>query len=110
MQRTGKGKTIIGKLAKYDQRKVKLGPTVQWTVSTLEHRTVETVDMSGDYLGTKIFNNIFAPALVGKEVDDGEVEVRSVQLPINFLVLEDHLQFKNGITDACSTADCLVKG
>ena len=43
MQRTGKGKTIIGKLAKYDQRKVKLGPTGQWTVSTLEHQTVETV-------------------------------------------------------------------
>ena len=84
MQRTGKGKTIIGKLAKYDQRKVKL---VFWT---------------------NIFNNIFAPALIGKEVNDGKVEVRSVQLPIKFLVLEDHLQFKNGITDACSTADCLV--
>ena len=46
-------------------------------------------------LGTKMFNDIFEeePALVGNEVDDGEVEVRSVQLPIKFLVLKDILQF-----------------
>ena len=42
-----------------------------------------------------MFNGIFeeAPALVGNEVDDGEVEVRSIQLPIKFLVLKDILQF-----------------
>ena len=83
---------------------------VQLSSGQCPHWNTGQLKLSGDHLGTKIFNNIFAPALVGKEVDYGKVEVRSVQLPINFLVLEDHLQFKNGITDACSTADCLVKG
>ena len=42
-----------------------------------------------------MFNGIFeeAPALVGNEVDDGEVEVGCVQLPVKFFVLQDHLRF-----------------
>ena len=40
------------------------------------------------------------PALVGNEVDDGEVEVGSVQLPIKFLVLKDILRF-----DDCDDSD-----
>ena len=62
-------------------------------------------------LGTKIVKDIFEqePALVGNEVDDGEVEVGSVQPPKKFLVLEDHLRFNTrGILmiDHCDDSDC----